>query len=134
MKSIIPILAMLALVSLAPVQAQETSSSTASEESRMDFKKEHKEMRKRHHHERKALRAEQKLKKIDTNEDGKLDLVEYLANAEQRFNDMDLDKNGFVTSEESSEWRLEMRSKHRKEKKEARKAHRQAKSGSADNE
>lgn len=60
------------------------------------------------------------LKRVDTNEDGKIDLSEYLANAEQRFQSMDLDNDGFVTSEEHAEAGKVMRAKHREMRKKMR--------------
>ena len=53
------------------------------------------------------------MKKVDTNEDGKVDLAEYLAHTEERFKRMDLDSDGYVTHEEMREAHKIMREKHR---------------------
>lgn len=73
------------------------------------------------HHRKDAL------KKLDTNGDEKVDLNEFLANAEQRFNELDQDSDGYVTKEEASAKHREMREKHRKMRekhREMRKEHR----------
>lgn len=107
-----------------PVAAHNHGAGSSEVESEFrDNRDERKEMRKRHRAERDEMKQARRMKKIDTNEDGKLDLNEYLANAQERFNAMDQDQDGFVTSEEASAWRVEMMSKH----KEARKAHRRDK-------
>ena len=59
--------------------------------------------------------------RTDTNQDGQLELSEFLAHAESRFQKMDIDSNGYVTPEESREAGKEMREKHR----EMREKHRQ---------
>jgi len=61
------------------------------------------------------------LERVDTNKDGKVDLNEFLANAESRFQKMDLDSDGYVTPEERREVGDKMREKHR----EMREKHRQ---------
>jgi len=60
------------------------------------------------------------LKRVDANEDGKIDLSEYLAAAEKRFKNMDLDADGYVTREEHLEASKTMRAKHREMRKEMR--------------
>lgn len=60
------------------------------------------------------------LERVDSNEDGKIELSEYLANAEERFKNMDIDGDGFVTSEEHKESIKLMREKHRAAKKKLR--------------
>ncbi|MBL4674007.1 MAG: hypothetical protein JKX81_17225 [Arenicella sp.] len=51
--------------------------------------------------------------RTDANQDGQLELSEFLAHAEARFQKMDIDSNGYVTPEESREVGREMREKHR---------------------
>jgi Ca2+-binding EF-hand superfamily protein len=65
--------------------------------------------------------------RADANKDGQLELSEFLAHAEARFQKMDIDSNGYVTPEESREAgkkmrekHREMRAKHRQERKQAR--------------
>ena len=53
------------------------------------------------------------MERVDLNGDGQIDLNEYLANAEQRFKNLDLDGNGYVTMEEGREAHKMMRNKHR---------------------
>jgi len=62
------------------------------------------------------------LEKIDANEDGKVDLDEYLAHSNERFTRMDIDGDGYVVAEEMREAHKQMR----KEQREARKAEREA--------
>lgn len=76
-------------------------------------------------HKRKRMH-EYMLKRVDSNEDGKIDLNEYLANAEKRFQNMDLNSDGFVTSEEHGESRKVMREKHREMREKRREARRAA--------
>lgn len=80
-----------------------------------------------HTHKTKHKRkfAEHRLNKVDTNQDGKVDLNEYLAHAEQRFNKMDSNSDGYLTLEEGQKNHKEMRRKH-KEMKQRHKAERQA--------
>ncbi len=59
--------------------------------------------------------------RTDTNQDGRLELSEFLAHAEARFQKMDIDSDGYVTPEESREAGKKMRQKHR----EMRNKHRQ---------
>lgn len=59
--------------------------------------------------------------RTDTNQDGQIELSEFLAHAEARFQRMDIDSNGYVTAEESREAGKKMREKHR----EMREKHRQ---------
>ena len=65
------------------------------------------------------------LEKVDTNQDGQVDLTEFLANAEERFNKMDLNSDGLLTLEEGKESHKLMREKHKAERK-ARRAARKA--------
>ena len=66
-----------------------------------------KEMKKGYHKGKKSKfggnRAKMMLEKVDSNQDGNVDLDEYLAHAQDRFNSLDLDSNGFVTQEEAKE-------------------------------
>lgn len=49
---------------------------------------------------------------LDTNEDGKVDLDEFLSHAKSRFNEMDTDSDQFVTDEEAKLHYKGMRKKH----------------------
>jgi len=66
-----------------------------------------------HHRGGRGKRVKAMLKRVDTNQDGKVDLNEFLANAEARFQKMDLDSDGYVTAEERREVGKKMREKHR---------------------
>lgn len=78
-----------------------------------------------HHKSMKRLhRKMMKLKEIDTNEDGQIDLNEYLANAEARFKRMDLDGDGYLTHGEHREYAKQMRAKHKEMRKQWREQHR----------
>jgi len=74
------------------------------------------------------------LERVDSNDDGKIDLNEYLANAEQRFKNMDIDGDGYVTTEEHRESGKLMREKHREMKKQLREASRAAQKESAESD
>ncbi|MFQ3243824.1 MAG: Ca2+-binding EF-hand superfamily protein [Arenicella sp.] len=66
--------------------------------------------------------------RTDTNQDGRLELSEFLAHAEARFQRMDIDSDGYVTPEESREAGKKMRQKHREMRqkhREMRNKHRQ---------
>ena len=54
---------------------------------------------------------------VDVNEDGKIDLNEYLSHAEQRFNLMDADSDGFVTPEEQTQAHEKMREEFKQRRK-----------------
>jgi hypothetical protein len=87
---------------------------------------EHKGKKYKHKHRKSPARM---LKKVDTNQDGQVDLTEFLAHAEQRFNKMDLNSDGILTLEEGKESHKLMREKHKAERKarrEQRKAEREA--------
>ena len=68
--------------------------------------------------------------RLDTNEDGKVDLDEFLSHAKSRFNEMDTDSNQFVTDEEAKLHHKNMRQKHR----DMRKHHQQKRGERADQE
>ena len=90
----------------------------ASEEPSMEDR--HHEMIKKMHRHR-AEMEQKKLKKIDTNGDGKVDLDEFLRNGEERFKEMDEDGDGYVTAEEARVAHRAMRKKHREAMRTARK-------------
>ena len=57
--------------------------------------------------------SDRAIRTIDTDEDGQVSVEEYMAHAQQRFSDLDLDGNNFVTSEEAQEAAEIMREKQR---------------------
>lgn len=118
MKTPLVVMTSIALLTIVPAWADDHNNEPAADSTKAEHWKERKEMHKRHRAERKAMKDARRMEKIDTNDDGKLDLNEYLANAQERFTAMDLDSDGFVTSDEASQWRSDMKSKF----KEARKA------------
>lgn len=79
-------------------------------------------------HKGKGKRIAKMMKRVDTNEDGQIDLNEFLAHSEQRFQNMDLNSDGYVTPEEARESHKAMREKFREE----RKNRKQAKESSGD--
>lgn len=62
---------------------------------------------------RKAKRLAKMMERVDTNEDGQIDLNEFLTHSEQRFQKMDLNSNGYVTPEEARESHKQMREEMR---------------------
>ncbi|MCH2191195.1 MAG: hypothetical protein MK188_09750 [Gammaproteobacteria bacterium] len=72
---------------------------------------------------RRARHAGRMLKKVDVNQDGKVDMDEYLAHARERFNKLDLDGSGFVTQEEAREAMQKMREEQKTRMKEMRERH-----------
>lgn len=66
------------------------------------------------------------MNKVDLNEDGQVDLNEYLQSAEQRFSMMDGNGDGVVTRDEMHAAGKTMRAEHRKAMKEARKAYKES--------
>lgn len=82
---------------------------------------------KKMHRHNPGEQADRAIKRIDTNDDGKVDLNEYLSHTEQRFKQADINSDGYVTSEEMRETIKAMRKKHRKAMKEARKAYKESK-------
>lgn len=115
------ILSALVVASGACAQASEEMSEGEVAEHREELR----EHRKEHHKERRKARMEKKVdrmyEEVDTNQDGELDLNEYLANAEARFNKMDVDGNGRVTKEEGQQAMAEMRKKIKERRKKYRK-------------
>ena len=77
------------------------------------------DMREKIRDKRKKYRKKRILE-LDTNGDDQVDLTEYLANAERRFNELDADGNGYVTAEEAKARHKELRKKHHKMRKKAR--------------
>ena len=98
------------------------SFSNAQEQESNEIGADRKEMKKGHHKGKKGKyggnRAKMMLEKVDSNQDGNVDLDEYLAHAQDRFNSLDLDSNGFVTQEEAKEAMKKMRQEHKERRKE----------------
>ena len=96
----------------------------SSEYEAMEDRKAFRELKREHRQEMKEMRrahhAGKMLKKVDANQDGKVDLDEYLAHAQERFNKLDLDGSGFVTLEEAQEAMQKMREEHKARRKEMR--------------
>lgn len=94
-------------------------------------KAEYREMKKAHRAEHRDMhrhhRGKSMLKLVDTNEDGKVDLNEYLTHAEARFNKLDLDANGYVTTDEAKDAMKKMRKEHKKMRKEMHDNHKKNK-------
>ena len=113
----------LAPVSLVSAEEQDTSAESESyehghrHEMRKKFKKRHEKF------------MVERMKKIDSNGDGNVDLQEYLTHAEQRFNEMDINGDQSVTADEAREAHKMMRKKHHKAFKEAHKEHGDDESG-----
>jgi Ca2+-binding EF-hand superfamily protein len=63
----------------------------------------------RKHHKQ---HVKERILKMDTNGDGKIDLGEYMSNAENRFNEMDADGDQYVTPDEAREMHRNMRKRH----------------------
>jgi len=66
---------------------------------------------------RAAKKAERMFSKVDGNEDGQVDLNEFLAHSEQRFQRMDLNGDGYVTLVEAKDAHKAMRKEYREAKK-----------------
>ena len=105
------------------IQEAEGSSVQEAKEDSKHEKHAHKAKRKMHKHMR--AKHKQRWARTDSNEDGQVDLNEYLAAAEQRFNKMDLNSDGIVTKEEMKDSHHKMRAEHKKAMKAARKARRE---------
>ncbi|NNC98683.1 MAG: hypothetical protein HKN85_00735 [Gammaproteobacteria bacterium] len=78
----------------------------------LEHRAHHRKMKKKMHKHR-GDHMDGKLLKLDTNEDGKVDLSEFLSHSERRFNEMDLNGDQFVTPEEARERHELMREEHR---------------------
>lgn len=82
------------------------------------------EFRKERFEKRQQKRQQKRLERVDTNDDGQIDLTEYLTHAEQRFNKIDANADGYITSEEQTEAHKNMRAEF-KQRREERRAKRQ---------
>jgi Ca2+-binding EF-hand superfamily protein len=58
--------------------------------------------------------------RTDANQDGQLELSEFLAHAEQRFKSMDLNQDGYVTKAEGRDAHQQMREKRKDERQQRR--------------
>lgn len=76
--------------------------------------------------EKKEKRLLKKLEKTDTSGDGQVDLTEYLAAAEKRFNSTDLNSDGYLTAQEMKTWGQTVRTEIRDARKAARAAEKAA--------
>lgn len=72
--------------------------------------------------EKAEKRLNRRIEKIDTSGDGKIDLNEYLASSEKRFQSTDLNNDGFITADEMREWGKNVRDEIRQARKEAKQA------------
>lgn len=100
----------------AQADVEQTSDNAKADKANMHFEDRKERMHKRKG-ERMEKRADKHMAQIDTNQDGNVDLSEYLSNAEQRFNEMDVDGDNIVTGEEAREHHKSMRKKHADERK-----------------
>lgn len=100
------------MVAISQAQESDVEFDQARQEIR-ELKREHKrqqrELRRNH-------RAEKMLVGVDTNKDGQVDLNEYLAHAEERFNKLDADSNGLLSVEEAKESMKKLRAEHREKR------------------
>lgn len=110
----------LSSASFVKAQEQETDQTEEHQHAHDKYAKKH-EMRGAKRDNRRAEAAARKISRADSNKDGKLDLSEYLANAERHFIEMDSDSNGFVTQQEAKEWNKKKRAEHRKKRAEHKK-------------
>ena len=101
----------------------ENESSDEKSEEKKEF---HKKMRNHYKSKRHDRMSKMMLEKIDTNEDGKVDLKEYMDHAEQRFKSSDINDDGFLTPEEGKAAAQQMREKHREEMKKNREERRKS--------
>ena len=69
--------------------------------------------------QRSAERRAKKMERVDTNGDGQVDLTEYLTHAEERFNSIDENADGYITTEEQTAAHQLMREEF-KQRKQAR--------------
>ena len=67
-----------------------------------------------------------RLLKLDTNNDGKVDLNEFLSHSEQRFHEMDINDDQFVTPDEARQKHQMMRQEHKKMREKMHEGHRDA--------
>ncbi|MCW5751850.1 MAG: hypothetical protein KIT81_11945 [Alphaproteobacteria bacterium] len=63
------------------------------------------------HENRRAEMRERMIKAIDADSDGRISQAEYLKRAEERFQKLDVNSDGFVTSEELEQRHAEWRQK-----------------------
>ena len=108
-----------ALLLVTTAQAQESQSVERATEAAEQTRGE------KHHHGGRGKKHKEMLEKVDTNKDGQVDLNEFLAHAEVRFQKMDANADGYLSKEEGreankhrraemKEKRAEMKEKHSK--------------------
>lgn len=106
------------------------TASAAGDDPSAEAHKERGEMKRQHRSEMRELRSEHRaqsmLLKVDANKDGQIDLNEYLAHAQERFNKIDLDENGFVTPDEAKASMKKMKKEHKEKRKELREKRKQS--------
>ncbi len=79
----------------------------------------------KHHKDKHRKRmAKLMMKRIDTNNDGKIDFNEFITHSEQRFQTMDINSDGYVTPEEARAGHKLMREKMKQAFKERRQTER----------
>lgn len=93
---------------------------SASDSEREAHRKMKHEQRDQRREMRRDHRAESMLFRVDANKDGQIDLDEYLAHAQERFNKLDADSNGYVSKEEAKASMEKMRKEHRERRKKMR--------------
>ena len=118
-----------ALITLAtwmlPVMAHDEEDS-ASHEDRMMEHRMHRDMMIDKMKQGHGKQRHDRLEGLDTNDDGQIDLSEYLTNAENRFNQMDVNGDQYVTSKEARETHKRMRKEQHKARMKAHKQRKQA--------
>jgi len=100
----------------ATANAEETDDGMNTQEHTQHHKQMKHKMMKRH-----RKHVDQRILKMDSNGDGKIDLDEYLAHAEKNFSEMDADGDKFVTPEEARQRHQQMRKRHQEGRKEMHK-------------
>lgn len=109
------VLSVLSIGAVSIVYAQE--SGVELEQDRQEFR----ELKREHKRQERELRRTHKAKKmllgVDKNKDGQVDLNEYLTHAQERFNKLDLDGNGFVTPSEAKDSMRQLREEHKERRK-----------------